>query len=200
MATDGQSRKKPLKDRRAPKGTKRTQGPLSKLGSLLIRPLRLQRQGARLRVVLIERRREPNADQPPSLDQMRLELRARLMAQPHEHTARVMRHLAFVHDELGRKGWPGVEALPSQVLGKAHLQAEMLASEEASAALTALVERLHVLRVAAELHEERRERRKEASLETRPDVFDATHEEFEEVERSWTGPDSSKMPLPEGDR
>lgn len=194
MATGGQTRKKPLKDRRAPKGAKLTQGSLSKLGSLLNRPLSVQRQGTRLRVVPIERRREPSADRPPPLEQLRLELRARLLAQPHEHTARVMRHLVFVHDELGRKGWTGVEALPSQVLGKALLQAEMLDSEEPSPGLKAIVDRLRLLRLAAELREESRPRRPEAELDTRPEVSDATHEEFEEVERHWASTLLPKLP------
>lgn len=198
MATGGQTRKKPLKDRRAPKGAKLTQGSLSKLGSLLNRPLSVQRQGTRLRVVPIERRRAPSADRPPPLEQLRLELRARLLAQPHEHTARVMRHLVFVHDELGRKGWAGVEALPSQVLGKALLQAEMLDSEEPSPGLKAIVDRLRALRVAAELREERRPRRPEAELDTRPEVSDSTHEEFEEVERHWASTLLPKLPLPDG--
>ena len=198
MATGGQNRKKPLKDRRAPQGAKITQGALSKLGSLLNRPLSVQRQGSLLRVVPVERRREPSVDKPPPLDQLRLELRARLMAQPHEQAAQVMRHLVFVHDELGRKGWRGVEALPSQVLGKALVQAEMLASEEPSPGLAAIVDRLCNLRVAAELREERRSRRASGEHDTRPEVSDSTQEEFEAVERHWTASQPPKLPVPDG--
>jgi hypothetical protein len=197
MATGGQTRKKPLKDRRAPQGAKIKQGSLSKLGSLLNRPLSVQRQGGMLRVVPIERRRENTADRLPPLDQLRLELRARLMVQPHEQVARVMRHLVFVHDELGRKGWRGVEAMPSVVLGKALLQAEMLASEEPSPGLKAIIDQLRILRVAAELREERRPRKQSVERETHPEVSDSTHEEFEAVERHWSSTLSPKLPVPD---
>lgn len=198
MATGGQTRKKPLKDRRAPQGAKIKQGSLSKLGSLLNRPLSLQRQDGVLRVVPVERRREPSVDQPPALDQLRLELRARLIVQPHEHVARVMRHLVFVHDELGRKGWQGVEALPSQVLGKAVLQAEMLNSEEPSPGLRAIVDRLRMFRVAAELREARLPRQPELEYDSHPEVSDSTHEEYEAVERHWSNTQPPPLPVPEG--
>ena len=180
-------RRVPVKDRRAAPGAKGTTGSLRRLKGLLGRPLGLERRGGRLRVVLIDRRRASPADQPPSLSQLRAELRARLLAHEHDCTARVMRHLVFVHDELGRKGWPGVAALPGQVLGKALMQAEMLASQEPSPSLAEIVERLRLLKVAADLREERETRPKDFAMSERLEVSESTYEEVQEMERSWVG-------------
>ena len=177
-------RKMPVKDRRAAPGAK---GSLRQLKGLLGRPLGLEWRGGQLHVVLIDRRRASPADQPPSLSQLRAELRARLLAHEHDHTAQVMRHLVFVHDVLGRKGWPGAGALPGQVLGKALVQAEMLASEEPSPSLAMIVERLRLLQVAANLREERETRPKDFEIGERLEVSESTYEEFQEMERSWVG-------------
>ena len=76
-------RRVPVKDRRGAPGAKGTTGSLRRLKGLLGRPLGLERRGGRLRVVLIDRRRASPADQPPSLSQLRAELRARLLALHH---------------------------------------------------------------------------------------------------------------------
>ena len=182
-----QSRKAPVKDRRSGQDVKGTTVSLRRLKGLLSRPLGLEQRDGHLHVVLVDRRRSAPDDQPLSLPQLCTELRARLLIHGHDHTAHVMRHLVFVHDELGRKGWTAVEALPSQVLGKALVQAEMLASEEPSPSLAMLVERLRSIKVAADLREEHKSRSKEIEAGGRIEVSASTYEEFEETERSWVG-------------
>jgi hypothetical protein len=96
------------------------------------------------------------------------DLRTRLLAHEHEQHAAVLRHLVFVHDVLGRQGWAGVGAMDARVLGKALVQAQMLASREASDGLSALVRQLHLLQVAAELREERPGRAKASAAVEAP--------------------------------
>ena len=98
-------RRVPVKDRRAAPGAKGTTGSLRRLKGLLGRPLGLERRGGRLRVVLIDRRRASPADRPPSLSQLRAELRARLLAHEHDCTARVMRH--FEEFQEMERSWVG---------------------------------------------------------------------------------------------
>jgi len=181
------TRKIPVKDRRVAAGVGAAHNPLRQLKGLLGRPLGLERRGSQLHVVLVDRRRAPPADQQPSLSQLQAELRQQLLIQEHSEAAHLMRHLAFVHDELGRRGWPGVAALPGQILGKALVQAEMLANEEPSPSLQMIIDRLRLLQVEAARRDERALLL--AQLETRPEVevSEATHEEYEELERSWVG-------------
>jgi hypothetical protein len=201
--------KQPAVDRRADPATASS---LHQLKGLLARPIGLERRAGRWHVVLVERRVKAAADLPATPSQMRSELRARLLAHRIDHAAEVMRHLVFVHDEMGKRGWPGVEALPAPLLGKALVQAKMLASEDPSPALSTFIDRLRLVRAGAELREERaatRAREAQASAamplvplgaeahdgpSSRPGqppagpdtvVSEATQEEFEEVERSW---------------
>jgi len=176
-------RKPEPKERRAPRGAP---GSLRWLRGLLSRPLVLERRGLQWHVVLADRRQTGSVGRPPTHDEVNEELRARLMAQDVDRAARVMRHLVFVHDELRRKGWRGVEALPAQVLGKALVQAQMLASDEASPVLAHFVERLHLMHVGAQLRDERKARL-QSEGPAHVEVSEATQEEFEETERSWLG-------------
>jgi hypothetical protein len=163
-------------------------------GVLMSRPLGLEWKGRRLHVVLVERRHAPPAEAPPSIAEMRADLSARLREDGQGHAVQVMRHLVVVHRELGRKGWPGVAALPAGVLGKALEQAEMLASHGSTSALALVIQRLGLLKVTAEQHEERRSRLLASERDASLEVSEATHEEFEAMERSWFG--SLPAPLP----
>ena len=118
-------------------------------------------------------------------------LRARLLAQGADETSKLLRDLVVVHDKLTRNGWEGVGALPSTVLAKAIRQADMLASEEPSAALEQLAEHLRLHHAAAVA----RDQAKRVSAMPRDDDGDAPHrievtegsyKEFEDLERSWT--------------
>jgi hypothetical protein len=191
MSTKSSTRKEPrnmpVKDRRAAPGAKNANGKLRQLKGLLGRPLGLERRGDQVHVVLVDRRRAPPADKAPSLSQLRAELRERMLIQEHSQGAQVMRHLALVHDELGRSGWPGIGALPVQVLDKALVQAEMLASEEPSSSLDMIIDQLRSLQLQAARRDERDSKLAEFENSTDVEVCMATHDEYDELERSWAG-------------
>jgi hypothetical protein len=136
-------------------------------------------------------------DAPPSLSASRDELRALLMLHGNEHATGVMRHLVLVHDELGRRGWPGVAALPAQVLNMALVQAEMLASDESTEALTTIIDQLRIAKVAAELREEQALRPPPAATGPPLEVSEVPRDEFDELLRDdWvdTTPPSDLRP------
>jgi hypothetical protein len=190
---------RPEEDRRA-RDASGLAGLLRRFKGLFRRPIAFVRRGFQLHVVIVDRRKASTPYQPPSLLQLRAELRARLLGHENEQTALVMRHLAVVHDELGRRGWAGVEALPSRVLAKALVQAQMLASEEASPSLKMLIERLRPLQVAAELREERQPRPNQGETGADAEVSEATHEDYEETKRSWFGTLAPEATPPDRDK
>ncbi len=175
---------KPEVERRAPRGEP---GSLRWLKGLLGRPLALQRRHGKLHMSLLERRRSPAQIEADELEALRQELQTRLLGHELAHAARVMRQLVFVHDALGRNGWPGVAVMPSSVLGKALLQAEMLHGREKSPLLAQMAERLRMLKAAAEVREERQDRRTREPIAKDVEVSETTHEDFAETERSWNG-------------
>ncbi len=188
------SRKAPPQDRRADPTARGATASLRKVKGALNRPIGLERRDDKLHLVLVERRRAPRVVQPPSPSQLRAELRARLLAQEHADAAQVMRHLAVVHDQLGRKGWTGVEALPARVMGLALVQAEVLASSEPSPLMSFFIEQLRAVKVAAEIREERKQRLQEIERSVIPQVSDSTLEEFDATERSWVGAPLTESP------
>ena len=169
-------------------------GSLDWMKGLLGRSISLEQRRNQLHVVLVDRRRAPGARLPddgsmPTLLQIRAELRALLLAHEHDHDSavHVMRHLVFVHDELGRAGWAGVEVLPPQVTAKALIEAEMLASRESSPLLAIVVARLQTIQMAAELRAEHEQQQREWEMPAVPEVSEGTHEEYDRMERSWVG-------------
>ncbi|MBI5255916.1 MAG: hypothetical protein HY855_05410 [Burkholderiales bacterium] len=176
----------PVKDRRAAPGAHATTADhLRRLRGALSRPLRVERHGARLRLVLVERRQPAGAVPAPSVEQVREELLARLLDHALEQDAQMVRHLAYVNDELGRAGWDGVAGLPGPLLGQALIQARMLAADEPSACMALVTERLLQLRVAAELRAERQDRLREDERLTSPEISEVSQQEFEALERGW---------------
>jgi len=173
----------PIKDRRAAPAAKGAAGFLHRLKGVLARPIKLQRRDGRLRLVLVERRQARPVDGPPSLLDARDELRALLMLHGNEQATGVMRHLVLVHDELGRRGWPGVEALPAQVLNMALVQAEMLASDEPTETLTLIIDHLRIAKVAAELREEQASRPPPQLMGEALEVSEVPRDEFDELVR-----------------
>lgn len=174
---------KPSRERRA---SDAKPGTLRWLRGLLSRPLKLERRGLQWHLVLGDRRRQAGVGRAPTLAEVNEELHARLLAQDVEHAARVMRHLVFVHDELCRKGWRGVETLPAKVLGKALTQVQMLAQDAPSPVMAHIAERLEKIHIAAQIREERRAHA-HAEANGRVEVSEASAEEFAETERSWLG-------------
>lgn len=141
-------------DRRAPASARGLDVTLRKLRGALGRPLALQSRQGRLHVVLVDRRRAPR-DAPLSLEQIRADLRTRLIVQQHELAVQVLRPLVQVHEELGNGGWDAAGKLPAAVLGKALQQALMLQREDPSAALGTVIERLRIFKAAAEVEADR---------------------------------------------
>jgi hypothetical protein len=187
----------PIKDRRAAPAAKGAVGFLHRLKGVLARPIRLQRRDGRLRLVLVDRRQARPVDGPPSLSVSRDELRALLMLHGNEQATGVMRHLVLVHDELGRRGWPGVQALPGQVLNMALVQAEMLASDEPTEALTMIIDHLRIAKVAAELREEQAARPPPLATGAPLEVSEVPRDEYDELARDdWvdTSPPSDVHP------
>jgi len=174
---------KPSRERRA---SDAKPGTLRWLRGLLSRPLKLERRGLQWHLVLGDRRRLAGVERAPTLAEVNEELHARLLAQDVEHAARVMRHLVFVHDELCRKGWRGVETLPAKVLGKALTQVQMLAQDAPSPVMAHIAERLEKIHIGAQIREERRAHA-HAEGSGRVEVSEASAEEFAETERSWLG-------------
>lgn len=141
-------------DRRAPASAKGLDVTLSRLKGALNRPLALQNREGRLHVVLVDRRRA-SRDASPSLDQIRADLRTRLLVQQNEQAVQVLRPLVVVHEELRHRGWAAVGKLPADVLGKALEQALMLQSDDPSASLGLVIEQLRLFRAAAEVEADR---------------------------------------------
>ncbi|WP_425257798.1 hypothetical protein ACPOLB_20045 [Rubrivivax sp. RP6-9] len=189
----GRRRKQPLVERRAAAGTP---GALQRLKALFLRPMRLERHDGRWRLVMVERRGAAH-DAAVALKILRDELRARLVAHRIDHPARLMRHLVYLRDELGRRGWAGAEALPADVLARALAQADLLACNDPSPAMTQLIDRLRLLVPAARLREERIARERAAERGERIEVSETTHEDYTEVERSWTGETTPGRLVPE---
>ena len=186
--------RKPDRDRRAPRSKA---GSVHWLKGLLGRPLGLERRGGQLHITLVDRRRPPEVVEADAVNRLCAELRARLLAHGNEHAAVVMRHLVAVHDTLSKRGWNGVEALTSTLLGKALDQAQMLATHEPSRGMVDLIERLRVLRTAAEVREERSPRPANGQSAVDLEVSETTHEEFENTERSWEQTSSPASLSPE---
>jgi hypothetical protein len=180
-------RTKPGTDRRDPPVAENKPGSFGWVKNALGGSRGLERRGRQLHVVLHERRRTPAAD-PAALAEVRDELRVRLFdLDGDHHAAHAMRHLILVHDALGRHGWNGVESLPARVIGKALIQAEMLASREPSTLLALVIERLALLKVGAEVREGPPPDPELPHGHGTVEVSETNYDEYELMERSWAG-------------
>jgi hypothetical protein len=180
----GPSRAAPLKDRRAAPHAER--GSLGKLKSVLNRPIGLERNDGKLRMVLTERRRARPANEAPSIALLCAELSARLLAYEAGEAAQTMRHLILVHDTLERKGWTGLETMSSLVLARALEQAALLAREEPSPHMDMLIEGLRPLQAAAALRERREARAHEMRPGDNVEVSESDYTQFEDAEQDWS--------------
>lgn len=177
-------------------------GSLSWARSLLGRPIALERRDGKLHVALVERRRSPERREADALNALRSELHARLIAGNVDEAARHMRHLVFVLDALGR-GWEAVGQLPSKVLDKATMQAHRLVIEEPSPLLAEMIDRLRLLKVAAEVREDKSpaaarttaaEDLRTLDGDTAVDQRELTAEEAEAAEAGWVGTIPQALP------
>ena len=179
------SRRRPVKERRAPPGPP---GSLRWLKGLLGRPVAIERRDGKLHVVLVERRRTHRPGASLELEPMLDELRVRLLADQDGRVATALPAITAVHDALDRNGWAGVGALPARTLRAAIAQAEALARIEPSRPLAAITDRLRTLHVGAELREQRAQAARPAEGADGPEVSESTIEEFVASERSWVAP------------
>lgn len=181
--------KPPTKERRAPRG-----GPVTTnwLKQLIGRPLTLEGRGVQLRVAMAERRRPPEVIEAEAVEYLRGQLVARMGAAENRRAAKVMRQLRQVHDVLGTDGWAGVNLLPSAVLGKARVQAQMLLGATPSSTVTAFIERLRLLQGASSVREERHHQSSAHPRGSSVEVSEVSHEEFEAMTRQ--GADSEPPP------
>ncbi|MFO1219210.1 MAG: hypothetical protein U1E89_12615 [Burkholderiaceae bacterium] len=182
----------PLKDRRAPPDANGAAPALRQLRGLLVRPIALERRNGKLAMVLVDRRKAGTIPQEPTTAELCKELGARLMAHDPGHATQSVRYLMKVHDMLGRKGWPGVAALPAMVLARSARLAQMMATEDPSPLLDDMLARMDELRIAAEAREEREARMPEFELGRSVQVSETDLAEFDDLERGWEGtvPDS----------
>ena len=120
----------------------------------------------------------------------------------HESAQGAVRHLLAVYKKLRVGGWPEVERLHAKAISRAIAEAELVASEEPSAVLDAVVERLRLLQVAAK---ERARLEAKAQCEAfdrewerqkPPEVSDTNFDEYELMERSWAGTVPSGLVIP----
>jgi len=177
----------PLKERRSGLQDKGAANPLKRLKGALGRPVALEWRDGQPHVVLVERRSGARMDR--SQAHLCAELRARLLAQGADETRKLLRYLVVVHDTLTRKGWDGVGALPAPLLAKAIRQADMLASEDPSPALTQLADHLRVQHAAAVARDQANQANRAQGDDDAPnrvEVTEGSYKEFEELERSWT--------------
>lgn len=177
----------PLKDRRARSDSGGTAPALSQLKSLFVRPIALELRGGRLRVVLMDRRKSTPVPQQASTAELCAELSARLLAHDPGSATQSVRFLVAVHDALGRKGWPGVAALPAVAITQSAMLVKLMANEDPSPLLDDMLERLAQLRVGAEARDDREARRPELDVGSGVQVSESDFAEFDSVERSWEG-------------
>ncbi len=154
---------------------------------LLQRPLKVERRGAQLHLVLGEKPPEPPPPSvaPTSGEALRRgheELRALLRRHP--ETRHLMRHLGFIEQQLGRSGSRALKRdIPVPVLRKGLEQLDLLLRGETSEPLADLRARIDAAT-----------RSRGGAVEARVEevqVSEASHSLFDEMERSWTG----QMPL-----
>jgi len=173
---------------RSSRAAKKSGGPVTWVRDLLKRPLKVERRGAQLHLVLGEKPPEPEAPTvaPTSGEALRRgheELRALLRRHP--ETRHLMRHLGFIEQQLGRSGSRALKRdIPVPVLRKGLEQLDLLMRGDTSEPLADLRSRI-----------DSAVRSRGAAAESRVDdkvqVSEASHSLFDEMERSWTG----QMPL-----
>lgn len=172
----------------APATPRRRRRALDWLRTLLKRPLRLERRGLQIHVVLAGPAPEPAPAERPGESLRRGHEALRALLARHPEVRHLMRHLGFLEQALARSGSRALRSeVPLPVLGKAVEQLELLMRGDASPELTAFAARLE--RAVAE----RQRGVNDAPVQAALQVSEASHSLFEEMERSWTG----RMPLAE---
>ena len=174
--------------------------PAAKRGSLrwvrdvLSRSLRLQQGRSAPAAALAEEADDPASPNLSLLMRQRAELGARLLV--HDPATQVVRHLFVVHDELQAQGWMGVDALPTKVLERALVEAEILQGDEPSELLATIIAKLGELKAAATARDLEKALEREFETMKAPEVSDTNFDEYELMERSWAGTVPAGLELP----
>lgn len=179
----------PAEDRCPAPVRRETHGALRWVRKVLGRSIRLEQRRVPMPTAAADARRGVATNAPLSLVmKQRAELGARLLT--HDPATQPVRNLFVVHDELGSRGWSGVEALPAQVFARALTEAEIMASEEPSTLLTSIIESLQALKLAADAraaHVAYAASEREWETLRVPEVSETNYDEYELMERSWVG-------------
>jgi len=184
---------KPGKATRSKKrpGVSMAMRPVNWVRDFLRRPLRLERRGLQLHVVLGPLPAVPDVPAAPvaageALRRGHADLQALLRRHP--ETRHLMRHLGFIEQSLGRAGSRALQHdIPVEVLRKGLEQLDLLVRDEPSDALTELR-----ARIAAVIRDRAGDGDAPPPRAAAVQVSEASHSLFDEMERSWTG----QMPLP----
>lgn len=169
---------------------KKSGGPVTWVRDLLKRPVKLERRGAQLHLVLGDtpaKAAKPAASgaAPTAGEALRRGHEAlRALLRRHPETRHLMRHLGFIEQQLGLSGSRALKRdIPVPVLRKGAEQLDLLLRDEPSEALADLRARIDAA-----------VRSRAGVVGARADevqVSEASHSLFDEMERSWTG----QMPL-----
>lgn len=163
-------------------GKKTRRQPLAWLRGLLSRPLKLERRGVQLHVVLGEPKQPPAPPARPGEVLRRGHEALRALLARHPDARHLLRHLSFFEQVLGREGSRALRSeVPLQVLRRAHEQLEMLLREDSTPELAELAARLE------RTVRDRSRAEDEAPPASAVQVSEASHSLFDEMERSWTG-------------
>ena len=161
--------------------------PLNRIKDALGRSIALEQRFSQTHIVLVDPQKAPPLEQQTPLSQLRAELRTLLLVHQLDPDAQPMRHLEFVHEALGKKGWAGLESLTRRVTARALVEAELMDGLEPSPLLATLIERLRARKLAADQREERDSQLRELEASAMPEVSETNFDEFELMERSWAG-------------
>ena len=120
--------------------------------------------------------------------EQRADLGARLLV--HDPATQLVRNLFVIHDELGKGGWAGVQALPMSLVGRALTEAQLLNVQEPSELLTTIIESLRSIKTTAEARvaqvvQEQVERVRERQHAAVPEVTQTDDGDYDLVGRGW---------------
>jgi hypothetical protein len=163
----------------------------------LKRPVRLERRGAQIHVTLDAPRVRPPVPDPDEVAKRLLRMAQSELAEllgRHSAARSVVPHLSVLEAGLRKSGWRAIGKLPPAVLHAALKQLQQLIHNEATAGLAELRSRMAS---AIELHAMARRVGGDSDLSVpahqRPEVSEASHSLFDEMERSWTGDLSAQL-------
>ena len=158
---------------------------------VLTRSMRLEQRRSHGPAAAADKERgAPVSPEAALLLEQRADLGARLLT--HDPATQLVRNLFVLHDELGKRGWAGVESLPLSLVDRALTEAELLHLQERSSHLAGIIATLRSIKAtvearAAQALQEKLEREWERGQPAVPEVSETDYGEYELMERSWVG-------------